>query len=108
MLWLINSTLARNTPFQGGGAIYNRDSFTNGYLYIENGTIANNAPIIGTYVHGIFDSPEILRRLLNTTAETHNLPQPVIEEFSMEAEYDRLAQITRENLNMPLINSLIQ
>lgn len=63
--------------------------------------------IIGTYVHGIFDSPDILRRLLNTTAESHNLPQPVIEEFSMEAEYDRLAKITRENLDMSLINSLI-
>ncbi len=73
----------------------------------HDGTISPNAPIIGTYVHGIFDSPEILRRLLNTTAEIHNLPQPTIEDFSLEAEYDRLAQITREALDMPLINSLI-
>jgi len=71
----------------------------------QDGTVGGN--VIGTYVHGIFDSPEILRRLLNTTAKTHNLPQPTIEEFSMEAEYDRLAKITRENLDMPLINSLI-
>ena len=88
----------------------NDDSATNDQLppaARPDGTIASTAPIIGTYVHGIFDSPEILRRLLNATAETHNLPQPIIEEFSMEAEYDRLAKITRENLDMPLINSLI-
>ncbi len=64
--------------------------------------------IIGTYVHGIFDSPDILRRLLNTTAQTHDLPNPIIEEFSMEAEYDRLAQTVRENIDMNLINDLIK
>jgi adenosylcobyric acid synthase len=63
--------------------------------------------VIGTYVHGLFDSPNILRRLLNTVCETHNLPKPIIQEFSMEAEYDRLAQITRDALDMPLIRSLI-
>ena len=73
-----------------------------------DGTTSQTLSIIGTYVHGIFDSPEILRRLLNTTAETHNLPKPVIQELSMEAEYDRLAQITRENLDMNLINSLLE
>jgi adenosylcobyric acid synthase len=73
-----------------------------------DGTTSNTLPVIGTYVHGIFDSPEILRRLLNTVAETHNLPQPVIEEFSMEAEYDRLAQITRQSIDMTLIRNLIK
>jgi adenosylcobyric acid synthase len=72
-----------------------------------DGAIATNLPVIGTYVHGFFDSPEILRRLLNATAETHNLPQPTIEEFSMEAEYDRLADHVRKNIDMTLINSLI-
>ena len=73
-----------------------------------DGTIAPDLPIIGTYVHGLFDSPEILRRLLNTTAETHNLPKPLVTEFSMEAEYDRLAQTVRESIDMNLINSLIE
>jgi len=73
-----------------------------------DGTISPTPPVIGTYVHGLFDSPEILRRLLNTTAETHNLPEPLIAEFSMDAEYDRLAQVVRESIDMSLINSLIR
>jgi len=73
-----------------------------------DGTISPTPPVIGTYVHGLFDSPEILRRLLNTTGETHNLPEPLIAEFSMDAEYDRLAQVVRESIDMSLINSLIR
>ena len=74
----------------------------------SDGTASSTLPVIGTYVHGIFDSPEILRRLLNTTAETHNLPKPVIEEFSMEAEFDRLAQTVRNSIDMDLIHNLIK
>jgi cobyric acid synthase len=73
----------------------------------QDGVVAGVLPIIGTYVHGLFDSPEILRRLLNSTAETHNLPEPLVTEFSMEAEYGRLAQAVRESIDMNLINSLI-
>ena len=73
-----------------------------------DGTISSTNPIIGTYVHGLFDSPEILRRLLDSTAETHNLPKPLVTEFSMEAEYDRLAQTVRKSIDMNLINSLIE
>jgi len=73
-----------------------------------DGIVANIIPIIGSYVHGLFDSREILRRLLNTTAETHNLPEPRVTEFSMEAEYDRLAQTVSESIYMNLINALIK
>jgi hypothetical protein len=72
-----------------------------------DGTIHPHLPVFGSYVHGLFDSPEILRRLLNTTAQTHNLPKPVIQEFPMEAEFDRLAQAVRQSIDMNLINSLI-
>jgi adenosylcobyric acid synthase len=71
-----------------------------------DGTISPSAPVIGSYVHGLFDSPEILRRLLTTTAQTHNLPTPVVTEFSMDAEYDRLAAAVRESIDMNLINEL--
>jgi len=72
--------------------------------------VADTLPIIGSYVHGLFDSPDILRRLLNITitAETHNLPDPRVTEFSIEAEYDRLAQTVSESIDMNLINTLIR
>ena len=73
-----------------------------------DGIVADTLPIIGSYVNRLFDSPDILRRLLNTTAETHNLPEPRVTEFSIEAEYDRLAQTVRESIDMNLINTLIR
>ena len=73
-----------------------------------DGTSTANPPVIGTYVHGLFDSPDILRRLLNTTADNHNLPRPVIQDFSMEAEYDRLARVVREAIDMDLIETLVK
>jgi cobyric acid synthase len=50
--------------------------------------VADTLPIIGSYVHGLFDSPDILRRLLNITAETHNLPEPRVTEFSIADNFD--------------------
>ncbi|MDA1279302.1 MAG: cobyric acid synthase [Chloroflexi bacterium] len=73
----------------------------------SDGAISGNLPVIGTYVHGLFDSPDILRRLLITTADAHGLPSPQIPEFSMEAEYDRLEDAVRESLDMNLIRSLL-
>jgi adenosylcobyric acid synthase len=73
----------------------------------NDGNVSSELPVIGTYAHGIFDSPDILRRLLDSTAEVHGLPNPTVQEFSMEAEYDRLAKSVRESIDMGLINSLI-
>jgi cobyric acid synthase len=81
-----------------------------------DGASSTTLPVIGSYVHGLFDSyvhglfdsPDILRRLLNTTADNHNLPRPLVQDFSMEAEYDRLAAVVREAIDMDLIKSMIE
>ncbi len=72
-----------------------------------DGAHSPDLPVIGSYVHGLFDSPDILRRLLYTTADSHGLPRPLVQDFSMEAEYDRLAQTVREALDMDLLRSMI-
>jgi adenosylcobyric acid synthase len=73
-----------------------------------DGSFSSTLPVIGSYVHGLFDSPDILRRLLDTTTDTHDLPRLLVQDFSMEAEYDRLAQVVREALDMDLVRSLIE
>ena len=73
----------------------------------SDGTSSETLPVIGSYVHGLFDSPEILRRLLHTVAESHGLPRPSVLDFSMEAEYDRLAGVVRNAIDMDLIRSMI-
>ena len=79
----------------------------NGKESWNDGLIASEGNVLGTYVHGFFDSPEILSRLLTNVAKTHGLPAPEIPEFSMEAEYDRLADHVRKSINVNLLKSFI-
>jgi len=73
----------------------------------SDGLIASKGNVLGTYVHGFFDSPEILGRLLTNVAKANNLPEPVIPDFSMEAEYDRLADHVRQSIDMDLLKSFV-
>jgi adenosylcobyric acid synthase len=58
----------------------------------EDGCITNNARMLGTYIHGLFDTPDITRRWLNLIGlsgleltETHGLA-------ARDKEYDLLAE----------------
>ncbi len=62
---------------------------------------------MGCYVHGLFDSPAVLQRILDNVASRHGLPSPSVPPFSMDAEFDRLAACVREALDMDFIYSLI-
>jgi adenosylcobyric acid synthase len=66
--------------------------------------------IFGTYIHGIFDSSEFRTRLLNRLRRTKSLAEKHGEDLNQqrEAELGKLAQIVRENLDMPFIYSLIK
>ncbi len=72
-----------------------------------DGAVGNSGWVLGTYVHGLFDSPEILERLAGNIAKRHGLPTPDVPHFSMEAEFDRLADVVRANLDMDLIYTLV-
>ena len=66
--------------------------------------------IFGTYVHGIFDNDKFRRQFLNSIRRKKNLP-PLENLRNLRAErqknYDRLAKIVRENLNMELLQKII-
>ena len=66
--------------------------------------------VLGTYVHGIFDNDEFRRQILNAIRLKKNL-QPLPNTRNVRAEkqrnYERLAKIVRENLNMELLSSII-
>ena len=58
----------------------------------EDGCITNNARVLGTYIHGLFDTPDITKRWLNHIGlsgmeftETHGLA-------ARNKEYDLLAK----------------
>ena len=66
--------------------------------------------ILGTYVHGIFDNDKFRRDILNLIRRKKNLP-PLEVTRNIFAEkqknYDRLAEIVRENLNMDLLKKIM-
>lgn len=72
--------------------------------------IVVNKNVLGTYVHGIFDNDDFRRQLLNAIRLRKNL-QPIKNTRNFKAEkqrnYERLAKIVRENLNMDLLHSII-
>ncbi len=66
--------------------------------------------IIGTYIHGIFDNSEFTSHILNKVRERKGLDR-INENFSFaeykDREYDKLAQILRENLDMRAIYGIM-
>ena len=66
--------------------------------------------VFGTYVHGIFDNDDFRRKFLNAVRLKKNLA-PLTSTRNVRAEkqknYDRLAKIVRENLNMSLLEKIM-
>ena len=71
-----------------------------------DGAVGNSGWVLGTYIHGLFDSPDIVERIIGNVAKRHGLPMPNVPHYSMESEFDRLADVVRANLDMDLIYSL--
>ena len=72
--------------------------------------IVSDKNIFGTYVHGIFDNDNFRRQILNAIRRKKNLPPlEVTKNFRAEKQknYERLAKIVRENLNMKLIEKIM-
>ncbi len=66
--------------------------------------------VLGTYVHGIFDDDSFRRQIVNAVRRKKNLP-PLEVTRNLRAErqknYERLARIVRENLNMDLLRKIL-
>ncbi len=73
-----------------------------------NGSVQNTA--LGTYIHGIFDSVEFTRGLLNNIRKKKGLA-PVENGSSFteakEKEFDKLAGIVRDNIDMKEIYNIV-
>ncbi len=71
------------------------------------GAINGSGLVFGTYLHGIFHNHEFTRRLLENVASIRNKPSSEYTVLNKDAEYDALAHIFRENLNMAKIYGII-
>lgn len=87
-----------------GYEIHSGESNLRGQKIISAGNV------FGTYVHGIFDNDDFRRKFLNAVRFKKNLP-PLESTRNVRAEkqknYERLARIVRENLNMDLLKKIM-
>ncbi len=72
-----------------------------------DGTASRDGIVFGCYVHGLFDSPGTLQNLLNGVARTQGIEAPTVRPFSMDAEYDRLASVVRDSIDMNAIREMV-
>ncbi|QZY57505.1 cobyric acid synthase [Crassaminicella profunda] len=79
---------------------------------IEDGAVSSSGNIMGTYIHGIFDNIEFTRKILNNIRKAKGLDEKESNVESFEAfkekEYNKLAKIVRENVNLDKIYKIVQ
>lgn len=76
----------------------------------EDGTSLNN--VYGTYVHGIFDEEEVVKRIVSILFKNKGLDYENIKTFDFakykEEQYDLLAKGLRESLDMKKIYEILE
>jgi adenosylcobyric acid synthase len=72
------------------------------------GAISDNGAVVGTTLHGIFETDWLRGSMLRSLRRRRGLAEPPIASapFDREAEYDRLAAIVRGHIDMPLLQRL--
>lgn len=64
--------------------------------------------VLGTYIHGVFDSPGFRRFFLNRLRIKNNWPPLAVgEPLSLDASLDRLADFVAEHVDLPAIEAVI-
>lgn len=79
--------------------------------YLE-GSINKDGNVVGTYIHGIFDEIDFTRSLLNNIREDKGLEKidtniTSFHDFKQN-EYDKLANLLRENLDLDKIYEILK
>jgi adenosylcobyric acid synthase len=81
------------------------------FIIKEDGTKdgAVSGRVAGTYFHGLFDNVDFTMKFLTMVAESRQLEwRPVASRRSKDEEYDRLAAVVREHLDMKRIYEVIE
>lgn len=79
---------------------------------VNDGAISENGRVMGSYIHGIFDSTEFTKAFLDVIREEKGLtisssPSMTYEAFK-EQEYNRLADLLEATLDLDLLYAIAQ
>jgi adenosylcobyric acid synthase len=72
---------------------------------IHDGAVDPTGAIVGTMIHGLFEDPAIRAGMLGWLRASKGLPQPTLAPIAppRQAEYDRLAVVMSEHLDLDLL-----
>lgn len=74
----------------------------------SEGAISSDRRILGTYIHGIFDAGPFRRCFLNRLRKSKGWPALLIKEnFNPDKEFNKLAQLVRDNIDMDILHKII-
>ena len=74
-----------------------------------DGVITKDKRIFGTYIHGLFESVSFRRGLLNSVRKRKGwLELPQDEAFNLDDEFDKLAKLIRESLDMKSLYRILK
>jgi adenosylcobyric acid synthase len=72
------------------------------------GAISKDRRILGTYIHGIFDTGHFRRYFLNRLRKRRGWKVlPVKDNFNPDQEFDKLAQLIRENIDLKVLRKIL-
>jgi len=73
-----------------------------------DGAISKDGRIWGTYLHGVFDEDNFRRSFLNKLRLKNGWPPlALITSFNQDKEFDKLAGLVRENIDMDLLYKIV-
>lgn len=74
---------------------------------VWDGCLDTSGRVLGTYIHGLFHNQELRRAILRHIARAKDRPINFTnDDQGRDNEYDKLAQLMRQNLNMSLIYTI--
>ena len=77
----------------------------------KDGCVCADGIVCGTYLHGIFDTPELTQKLVQLLLEKKGISGTTVPAVDFaakkEQEYDKLADLLREHLDMPKIYDIL-
>jgi adenosylcobyric acid synthase len=72
----------------------------------RDGCLDESGHVLGTYIHGLFHNQELRRGILRQIARLKGQPISFTSDGQRDAEYDKLARLVRDSLDMNLVYAI--
>ena len=82
--------------------------FIQGAEVAQDGFISSDQALMGTYLHGLFDSPEMCQAILDWVQPDNNVTEQVDINSHRELQLDQLANVCQQHLDIDKIQRILE